>query len=68
MVCIVLDMYDEKNPVFASVRKAPSPNKWAIEEGIQLAQVTARQPHVYTVPNNGSEHVFFSTSLRNARD
>jgi hypothetical protein len=50
MVCIVLDMDDEKNPVFAPARKAPSPNGWAIEEGVQLAQVTARQPQICSLP------------------
>jgi hypothetical protein len=68
MVRIVLDLHDEIYAAFVLARQAPVTNVRVMEDGIQLAQVTARKPYVYTVPNNGSEHVFFSTSPRNERD
>src|SRR4249920_3489410 len=60
MVRIVLDLHDERHAVLGAARKAPVTNVRVVDDGVQLAQVTARKPHVYTVPNNGSEHVFFS--------
>jgi hypothetical protein len=60
MVCVILDLHDERHAVLGPPRQVPVRNVRAIEEGVQLAQVTARKPHVYTVPNNRSEHVFFS--------
>jgi hypothetical protein len=60
MVRIILDLHDERDAVLGPPRQALVTNVRVIEDGVQLAQVMARKPHVYTVPNNGSEHVFFS--------
>ena len=60
MVRIILDLHDERYAVLGPPRQALVTNGRVIEDGVQLAQVTARKPQVYTVPNNGSEHVFFS--------
>ena len=60
MVRIILDLHDERHSVLGPSRQAPVTNVRAIEEGVQLAQVTARKSQVYTVPDNSREHVFFS--------
>jgi hypothetical protein len=68
MVRIILDLHDERHSVLGPAHQPTVTNVLVIKDGVQLAQVTARQPQVYTVSNNGSEHVFFSFSPRNARD
>jgi hypothetical protein len=60
MVRIILDFHDERHAVLGPPRQAPVTNVRVIEDGVQFAQVMVRKPHVYTVPNNGREHVFLS--------
>jgi hypothetical protein len=58
MVRVVLDLHDERHAILAFARQAPVEDVPAFQQGVELTQIASREPHVYLVANNRSQHVF----------